>query len=173
MRAGVKSAEAPSWSGTRVGHGTFSESYTRWRLTTYRRLPICNGVNDLVSIAKALADQTRVRIISALLERELCVCELCDSLEVTQSTLSTHLQVIREAGLVSARKEGKWMYYEIHQDAHSVIEALFKLFRSSLRSDAALRGDAQRLGRRLSMRNNGTCCVGFAISPHGTKKQRP
>ncbi|PYU99000.1 MAG: transcriptional regulator, partial [Acidobacteria bacterium] len=70
-------------------------------------------MDDLVKTAKSLADSTRVRIVAALLERELCVCELCDSLGVTQSTLSTHLQVIRDAGLVSARKEGKWMYYAI------------------------------------------------------------
>ena len=78
-------------------------------------------MDDLVKTAKSLADSTRVRIVAALLERELCVCELCDSLGVTQSTLSTHLQVIRDAGLVSARKEGKWMYYAIQPDARVVL----------------------------------------------------
>jgi ArsR family transcriptional regulator len=129
-------------------------------------------MNDLVRTAKALADSTRVRIISALLERELCVCELCDSLEVTQSTLSTHLQVIREAGLVSARKDGKWMYYEIQPGARVVIEGLFKSFGLSLKADAALRRDAQRLGRRLSLRDNGACCVGFAAPGRATRKRR-
>lgn len=129
-------------------------------------------MNDLVRTTKALADSTRVRIISALLERELCVCELCDSLEVTQSTLSTHLQVIREAGLVSARKEGKWMYYEIQPRARAVIEGLFKSFASSLKADAALRRDARRLGRRLSLRDNGACCVGFAGSARGAGERR-
>ncbi|HAB19252.1 MAG TPA: ArsR family transcriptional regulator [Verrucomicrobiales bacterium] len=88
-------------------------------------------------MAKALADPTRVRIVSALLERELCVCELCDSLGVTQSTLSTHLQVIRKAGLVSARKDGKWMYYDIHADGRAALETVFQAFGESLRSEAA------------------------------------
>jgi len=61
-------------------------------------------VRDLVAIAKAFADLTRVRILAAVRHRELCVCELCDALGVTQSTLSTHLQVIRDAGLVQTRK---------------------------------------------------------------------
>src|SRR5436305_228160 len=69
------------------------------------------AMRELVLIGKALADATRVRILAALRGRELCVCELCDALEVSQSTLSTHLQVIRDAGLVQTRKQGKWTYY--------------------------------------------------------------
>ena len=50
-----------------------------------------------VTFAKALADATRLRVIAALRQRELCVCELCDALEATQSTLSTHLTLLRDA----------------------------------------------------------------------------
>ena len=64
-------------------------------------------MNELVLAAKALADPTRVRVLAALRDGELCVCELSDVLDVTQSTLSTHLQVIRDANLVQTRKEGK------------------------------------------------------------------
>src|SRR5262245_9064020 len=60
------------------------------RLTMHRQLPIRRKMDELVNTAKALSDPTRVRIICALLEWELCVCELCDALHVTQSTLSTH-----------------------------------------------------------------------------------
>ena len=70
-------------------------------------------MTELVLVAKALADPTRVRILTALRGGELCVCELCDALRVSQSTLSTHLHVIREAGLVRTRKEGKWIYYTL------------------------------------------------------------
>lgn len=118
----------------------------------------------MVKTAKALADPTRVRIISALLERELCVCELCDSLAVTQSTLSTHLQVIRDAGLVSARKDGKWMYYDIHPDGRAAIEAVFKTFGVSLKADATLRQDKRKLRARVALRDDGACCVGFKTS---------
>ena len=129
-------------------------------------------MDDLIKTAKSLADSTRVRIVAALLERELCVCELCDSLGVTQSTLSTHLQVIRDAGLVSARKEGKWMYYAIQPGARVVLKGLFKAFELSLKKDASLRRDAQRLGRRVAMRDNGSCCVGFASPPGDGKQER-
>lgn len=121
-------------------------------------------MEQLVSAAKAFADPTRVRILSALREGELCVCEICDTLAVTQSTLSTHLQVIRDAGLVSTRKEGKWMYYTIAPNAERLLDSLFQFFSDSLKTDATLRRDVKRLNQRLSLRDNGACCIGFAGS---------
>ena len=118
-------------------------------------------MEELVSTAKAFADPSRVRILMALREGELCVCELCDALAVTQSTLSTHLQVIREAGLVSVRKQGKWMYYAIAPGARPLVKTLFQFYAGSLKADGALRRDAKNLQRRLSLRDNGSCCVGF------------
>jgi len=118
-------------------------------------------MKELIQTAKAFADPSRVRILMALRDRELCVCELCDALGVTQSTLSTHLQVIRTAGLVSARKQGKWIYYAIAPKAERLVNSLFQSFAHSLKADATLRKDAQKLTRRLSLRDNGSCCVGF------------
>lgn len=118
-------------------------------------------VKELVLAAKAFADPSRVRILLALREGELCVCELCDALAVTQSTLSTHLQVIRRAGLVSARKQGKWMYYAIAPDAKRLLDSLTRFFSNSLAADATVRRDARKLRRRLSLRDDGACCVGF------------
>jgi ArsR family transcriptional regulator, arsenate/arsenite/antimonite-responsive transcriptional repressor len=116
-------------------------------------------VDALVKTAHALSDPTRVRIISALLDQELCVCELCDVLDVTQSTLSTHLQVIRNAGLVSARKEGKWIYYQMSRPLRKPMQAFFQSFPPG--KGGSLRADARRLKERLSMRDNGACCVGY------------
>ena len=101
-----------------------------------------------------------MRILSALRVKELCVCELCDALAVTQSTLSTHLQVIRDAGLISARKQGKWMYYAIEPSAGRLVDALFKFFSGSLKTDLTLLKDGKKLNQRLSLRDNGACCVG-------------
>lgn len=119
-------------------------------------------MRELVSMAKALSDPSRVRILVALRERELCVCELCDSLGMTQSTLSTHLQVIRRTELVSARKEGKWMYYRIAPGAEKLLRQLFQSFSSSLKQDPALSRDAKNLKNRLRLRNGDSCCVGFS-----------
>ena len=121
-------------------------------------------MEQLVSAAKAFADPTRVRILSALREGELCVCEICDALGVTQSTLSTHLQVIRDAGLVSARKEGKWIYYTIAPSAKRLLDSFFQFFSDSLKTDSTLRRDVKHLNQRLSLRDNGACCVGFTDS---------
>ncbi len=118
-------------------------------------------VKDLVLTAKAFADPSRIRILRALRGQELCVCELCDALEVTQSTLSTHLQVIRAAGLVSARKQGKWMYYAIAPSAERLVNTLFQFFSDSLKTDAGLRRDEKKLSQRLALRDDGACCVGF------------
>jgi ArsR family transcriptional regulator len=120
-------------------------------------------MNALVTMAKALADPTRVRILAAVHDGELCVCELCDALDVTQSTLSTHLQVIRDAGLLEARKAGKWTYYRVHPQQQAVVDAVFKAFRASLESDQVLRQDRRKLQSRLTLRNDGACCVGFPI----------
>src|ERR1700722_11472829 len=109
------------------------------------------GVKQLVLATKAFADPSRVRILMALRGRELCVCELCDVLGLTQSTLSTHLQVIRRAGLVSARKEGKWMYYAIAPGNKRLVHTLFQLFSGSIKADATLRGDGKKLSRRLAL----------------------
>lgn len=97
----------------------------------------------------------------ALRQGELCVCELCDALAITQSTLSTHLQVIRKAGLVSARKQGKWMYYALAPKAESLLNSFFRPFSPSLDKDATLRRDAAKLSKRLTLRDKGLCCVGF------------
>lgn len=64
---------------------------------------------------KALADETRLKII-ALLDEECCVCELMDELDVAQPLLSFHLRVLKEAGLVRDRREGRWSYYTLNRD---------------------------------------------------------
>ena len=120
-----------------------------------------DGVKNLVLLARAMADFTRVRILYALRGRDLCVCELCDALEVSQSTLSTHLQVIREAGLVQTRKEGKWIYYAPAPDFESLTTGIFDFFDSTLCRDARLQRDGNRIKKRLAERTDGECCRGF------------
>ena len=62
---------------------------------------------------KALADETRLRILSLLEVREMCVCEVMVALEMTQPNASHHLGILENVGLVKRRKEGKWVYYAI------------------------------------------------------------
>lgn len=65
----------------------------------------------------ALSDETRLAIVEMLRDGERCVCELQDSLDAAQSRLSFHLKVLKAAGLVTDRKEGRWSYYTLVPDA--------------------------------------------------------
>jgi ArsR family transcriptional regulator, arsenate/arsenite/antimonite-responsive transcriptional repressor len=65
----------------------------------------------------ALADETRLEILDRLKDGERCVCELTDALQAGQSRLSFHLKVLKDAGLIDDRPEGRWVYYSINREA--------------------------------------------------------
>jgi ArsR family transcriptional regulator len=72
---------------------------------------------------QALSDETRLRLIDLLRGGERCVCDLQDALDAAQSRLSFHLRVLKEAGLVTDRREGRWSYYTLNHDAFRDLEA--------------------------------------------------
>ena len=72
------------------------------------------SMEDLVSVFKALTDETRLKIIKLLEQGELCVCDIVAALNMQQSKVSFHLAVLKEAGFIQDRKDGKWTYYRIH-----------------------------------------------------------
>jgi ArsR family transcriptional regulator, arsenate/arsenite/antimonite-responsive transcriptional repressor len=78
---------------------------------------------------KALADPIRGRVLNLLREQELCVCDLSEQLEVAQSKLSFHLKILREAGLVRARQEGRWVYYSLNLPEFVALEQYLADFR--------------------------------------------
>lgn len=118
-------------------------------------------MKKLVRLAKALGHPTLVRIVLALRQSELCVCELADALEIRQSTLSTRLQALREAELVHTRKEGKWVYYVLNPRFRSWFDEMCLQFQEELQSDPRLQRDTERISRRLQLRENGCCVIGF------------
>lgn len=70
----------------------------------------------LAKAFQALSDPKRLRILQVLLEGECCVCDLADAVDVSQSLLSFHLRTLREAGLVSDRKDGRWVHYSLNRE---------------------------------------------------------
>lgn len=66
---------------------------------------------EYVSLFKALADQTRLKIVDLLSDGEMCACQLLDNFNITQPTLSYHMKILCDSGLVKGRSEGQWMYY--------------------------------------------------------------
>lgn len=113
-------------------------------------------MNAVVMFGKAIADPTRVRILSLLRDSELCVCELVDALEVGQSTLSTHLQMLRIAGIVETEKRGTWTIYRIGPGVRQTIESVF----GELEVDDRIERDRSRMLQRLGLRVDGCCVVG-------------
>jgi ArsR family transcriptional regulator, arsenate/arsenite/antimonite-responsive transcriptional repressor len=71
-------------------------------------------VRDVASLFHALSDETRLEILERLRDGEKCVCELTDVLKAAQSRLSFHLRVLKDAGLIRDRPEGRWMYYALN-----------------------------------------------------------
>ncbi len=78
------------------------------------------------AVFKALSDPNRLMIIDLLLNGELCACQLLDQLNISQSTLSHHMKSLCEAGVVTGRKEGKWMFYSINNSGCEAAQALLK-----------------------------------------------
>jgi len=117
-------------------------------------------VRELIAIARALSDPTRIRVMAALRNGELCVCELVDALDISQSSLSSHLQICREVGVVTTRKESRWIYYSLSARYAPLIETIFSELQT-LGRDEQLRRDARRLKKRLQMRVGDRCVIGF------------
>lgn len=68
---------------------------------------------DIALICKALGDSNRLKIVKLLSDGEKCACKLLEAFKITQPTLSHHMRILCDCGLVTARKDGKWMYYSL------------------------------------------------------------
>ena len=73
-------------------------------------------MEKLPEILKALSDETRLRIVNLLYERELCVCDVMETLQISQAKASRHLIYLKNAGLVKDRKHAQWAYYSLTKD---------------------------------------------------------
>lgn len=80
------------------------------------------NTKQITLMCKALSDENRVKIICMLKNSEKCACRLLEPFEMTQPTLSHHMKVLCDCGLVNGRKEGKWTHYSISKDGLSVLQ---------------------------------------------------
>lgn len=80
------------------------------------------NMKELVSFFKALSDETRLRIFSLIVSREMCVCEIVEQLDLSQSLISHHLYHLKAAGLVKDRREGVWIHYSVNEDKLDELE---------------------------------------------------
>lgn len=84
-----------------------------------------------VDLFHALSDETRLEIIDRLKDGEQCVCDLMDALKSAQSRLSFHLKVLKDAGLIGDRKEGRWMYYSLNDRVFDELNEVIGLLKRS------------------------------------------
>ncbi len=77
------------------------------------------GLDEVTAIARALGDPSRIRALMALRNGELCACQIVDMLQLAPSTISKHMAVLIEAGLVRARRNGRWVHYQLADESAS------------------------------------------------------
>ena len=102
---------------------------------------------DLTPLFAALADRTRLRLLNLMNGREVCVCYFVEILRQSQPKISRHLAYLRRAGIVSARREGKWMHYRIERPANPGALAVLDAALASFQSDREMQTDLARLSR--------------------------
>lgn len=114
------------------------------------------------TLFQALSDSTRLRIIRLLVmtDEEICLCELVDALLEPQYNLSRHLKVLRQAGLLTSWKEGRWVYHRLTKNP-DYLQQLYTLVRSLSDTDDVYRNDLRNFSHRMALRENGRCRVGI------------
>jgi len=103
-------------------------------------------MKDFIRVMKALSDPNRVRVVKMLQEKEMCVCEIQEALGLAQPTVSKHMKQLEEAGLVTSRKNGLWVNYNLAGDeSNPYAVEMLKQIDNWLRDDAEIRKILHRL----------------------------
>ncbi len=112
-------------------------------------------MRELIKVFKAISDETRIRIMKLLLERKsLCVCEIMQSLNISQTCASKNLRILRDAELVLDKKKGTWVHYSVNRKmTNSYIRGLMELLKQLLNEDKIVLEDRKRLGKAVKLGN--------------------
>jgi len=102
------------------------------------------GMRELALFYAALSDETRLRLLSLMRGGEVCVCHLQGVLKTNQPKISRHLAYLRRAGLVEARRDGKWMHYRLSKISGDLGKIMVRTF-AHLEAQAQIKKDSQRL----------------------------
>src|SRR5260370_31191635 len=102
---------------------------------------------DLVRLFAALADPTRLRLLNLMDRREVCVCYFVEILKQGQPKISRHLAYLRSAGIVEARRDGKWMHYRIERPDDAKAASILDATLMSFKADRQMQADLARLDR--------------------------
>jgi ArsR family transcriptional regulator len=108
---------------------------------------------DLEQLFKALADETRLRILGLLLTGEVCVCHIHESLRISQPKASRHLAYLRRAGLVETRRDGLWVHYRLAESSDPIVRTIRQAVAHALGHLDGVHRDATRLQKKTG------CCL--------------
>lgn len=106
--------------------------------------------DSLQQLFRALADRTRLRLLNLMDGREVCVCYFVEILKAGQPKISRHLAYLRQAGIVAARRDGKWMHYRLITPPSQAVASVVRETLKALRADDEMKRDLERL--------NTACC---------------
>ena len=118
---------------------------------------------DMELLFRALADRTRLRLLNLMGDDEVCVCYFVEVLRTPQPKISRHLAYLRRAGIVGARREGKWMHYRIIQPSNANAVKVLQNIQDWLKNDREMQRDRSRLVHM--------CCV--KVPAHLTTAPKP
>ena len=113
---------------------------------------------EFMAITKALADENRIRILLALQDGELCVCQLTELIALAPSTTSKHLSILYQSGLLNLRKDGRWIYYQLPgKEADLPVREAIRWVIDSVSDEPRFAQDTVRLKKILSMDPSELC----------------
>ena len=116
------------------------------------------AMRDFVKSFKALSDETRIRILKVVMERECCVCEVMQALGISQSRASRNLGILEDAGFVKSKRDGLWIVYSIDEQKMNAYAApLIELLRGSLVSEGVILQDKERLNHAIRVGPKALC----------------
>ena len=120
-------------------------------------------MRQTVKAFKALSDETRLRVLNLILERECCVCEIMQALEISQSKASRHLSALYDAGFLKFRKEGLWSLYSVDESMEDGLSDMVSAAKKSLIENKEAKMDRERLKTTKRTGTGCTSCVSEVI----------
>jgi len=113
----------------------------------------------IVNIFKALADENRVRALLALQKQELCVCQIVELLQLANSTVSKHMSILKQAGLVESKKKGRWVYYKLAEGSAHSIDAILELILVETKRSPQIKADTKKMKNILKLNPEKLCQI--------------
>ena len=110
-----------------------------------------------MNITKALSDENRVRALMMLGGGELCVCQIIDMLALAPSTVSKHMSILKQAGLVQTRKEGRWIYYCLADGNAPIADEILGWLNKNLKDCKRVLDDIEQLSRTQKKSKDQLC----------------